>query len=177
MGLVVWDARSNSRGSRGAARATLSDVWTRVVPRRALHPAVSGASDVATKHSTLVRSLYPGANFASVVRPIPAGPGQTLSGGCIRDRNTRNKFFATRFAHFFIIKVPGVRPGFPTLHYGLTPTAPRGRIWRKSHKNVPEPPQWHIYHPQWCGRRMGCVRNEFGLFLQIRPRGAMGVRP
>ena len=64
--------------------------------------------------STLVRSLYPGANFASVVRPIPAGPGQTLSGGCIRDRNTHNKFSAKRFAHFFIIEVPEVGPGFAT---------------------------------------------------------------
>ena len=48
--------------------------------------------------STPVRSLYGGANFASVVRPIPAGPGQTLPGGCFRCRNTRNKFFAARFA-------------------------------------------------------------------------------
>ena len=128
-------------------------------------------------YSTPVRSLYGGANFASVVRPIPAGPGQTLPGGRFRCRNARNKFFATRFAHFFLIEVPGVRPGFATLHYGLTPTAPRGRIWRKPHKNVPEPPQWPIYHPQWCGGRLRCVWNEIEHFLQIRPRGAVGVRP
>ena len=65
-------------------------------------------------NSTLLRSPYPGANFAYVVRPIPAGPGQALPGGCFRCRNARNKFSATRFAHFFIIEVPEVGPGFAT---------------------------------------------------------------
>ena len=69
---------------------------------------------LSSMHSTPVRSPYLGANFAYVVRPIPAGPGQTLPGGCFRCRNAHNKFSATRFAHFFLIEVPEVGPGFAT---------------------------------------------------------------
>ena len=83
------------------------------------------------------------------MRPIPAGPGQTLSGGCIRDRNTHNKFFATRFAHFFIIKVPGVRPGFDP-HSALWPHAhgaPRANLEKVSQKRPRATPMAHIPPP------------------------------
>ena len=145
--------REHSR--EAAQRATVRPVREGT---RSHYAACSRISAVACNvlRSTPVRSLYLGANFASVVRPIPAGPGQTLPGGRFRCRNARNKFFAARFAHFFIIKVPGVRPGFPTLHYGLTPMAPRGRIWRKSpisFRTHPSrlPHHWGWYMCHWGG--------------------------
>ena len=146
---------SSTKASRGRAFKAAPQL---VVPAAVL-VGIAGREygiSVLVLLSTPVRSPYPGANFASVLRPIPAGPGQTLPGGRFRCRNSRNKFFATRFAHFFLIKVPGVRPGFATLHYGLTPTAPRGRIWRKSPNSFRTHPSrlphhWGWYTCHWGG--------------------------
>ena len=50
--------------------------------------------------STPCRSLYGGANFAYVVRPVPAGPGLTLPGGRFRCRNARGNLPAAHFVNF-----------------------------------------------------------------------------